>query len=565
MNIEKYKELNKFTLKKALPELVLKNGNIIFVQSGEIIKSDIAIQDGYIIGIGNYNGLKEIDLTGKFISPGFIDAHLHFESTLSKPDEFIHHASLSGTTTFIADPHETANVSGLDGINFIIDQTEDVSGNVFIMLPSCVPCVSWEENGVKMNADSLKHLVNHPRVLGLGEVMDYNAVINCENSIIDKLNLFENNIDGHAPFLTLEKLCAYSMAGISTDHECSDYEYAINHIRNGLHVHIREGSAAKNLETLVSGIIKNKVDTRHFSFCTDDKHIKDIKCEGHISYNIKKSIELGLNPIKAYQMATINTANCYNLKDLGVISSGKQADLVILNDLEKVEIDCVLYKGKFIEKNYKSNNNKINNNLLNTVNIDWFKKEHLNHNVDDFCYGIEMVENEILTKKIKISKAELNDFYNGDNKSKLSKVVLIERHNNTKHFCISYIKGYNIKNGAIAISVSHDSHNVIVIGDNDFDINLAIEKMKELQGGYILVSDGKHFNSISLSIMGLMSTESNETLAFKLDSMIKKAHLMGVPKKIEPFISLSFIALPVIPEVRITSLGLYDILNEKFI
>lgn len=563
MKISKYIDLVDYTLGKKKSEVVLKNINILMVQSGEIITADLALQDGYIVGIGSYSGEFEFDGSGKFVSPGFIDSHLHFESTMTNPNELIHHASLFGTTTFIADPHEAGNVSGSLGIKYILDSTESSNADVYIMMPSCVPAKDGEDSGYTMNAEDMLELINHPRILGLGEVMDCFSVITLKQSMLKKLELFENKpIDGHALGLKKENLSAYAMANIISDHECSTFEEAIAIVRNGLFAHVREGSAAKNLEKIVKGIIENGTDTTRFTFCTDDKHIEDIKREGHISFNIKKSISLGLNPLDAYKMASYNSAQCYGLNDTGFIAPGKIANLVILDDIENVEINSVIYRGKFIDKDInRKKENTLNSlskeeleKICNTVHVNWFEKNMLEYKSSK--YAISLIENELLTKKVLVE--EMDDKYS-------NKVAVIERHHNTEKYHVAKVFGYGIKNGAVASSVSHDSHNIIIVGDNDEDMIIALEELKRLKGGYVLVENGKVFKSLPLPIMGLISNLSSEEVDDLLHIMIEKAHEMGVNNGIEPFISLSFIALPVIPEIRITTNGLYDVILDTYL
>ncbi len=572
MKIEDYKKYVKYTLGEKKSDLVLKNARLIMVQSGEVLEADIAIKDHFIVGIGDYDGREEIDCRGKYISPGFIDSHLHFESTLANPKELVHYASRSGTTTFIADPHEAANVAGLKGIDYILDQTREASGDVYIMAPSCVPCRDGEDTGCLMGADDLSKLLGRSRILGLGEVMDERAVIGCESRMMDKLEIFENRVkDGHAISIEGKDLAAYAMSGILTDHESTEYEYAMMKVRNGMYVHIREGSAARNLEAIVRGIIENKTDISRFTFCTDDKHIEDIQREGHISHNVRKAIGLGLDPLDAYKMASLNPAQCYGLDDLGMLAVGKKANLIILNDMDGVDIDRVMYRGKFIDKVYEGNKNKVDSDLLNSIHIDWFKEEMLAYK--SRRYAIGMVEGEILTKLLDLDNDRFEELNLGGKKDQeyedfgrtISKVAIIERHHNTGKYHVAKVSGYNIKNGAVASSVSHDSHNVIVLGDNDRDMMLAIDKLKEMRGGYVLVEDGHIFDALPLPVMGLMSDLDSERMNETLSRMIKRAHQMGVPKGIEPFIALSFIALPVIPEVRIRTRGLYDVLGDRYL
>lgn len=553
MNIEKYIELKDYVLGKKKADLCFKNASVLMLHTSEIIKADVAVHDGYIVGVGNYSGKEEIDCSGVFLTPGFVDSHLHFESTMSRPRELVYYASKSGTTTFIADPHEAANVSGIKGIEYILNDTNDSYGDVYIMLPSCVPAKKGEDSGAILDAESMKDILNKERILGLGEVMDCKAVVDAEKSMMEKLSLFDSMPkDGHALGIREKELSAYIMSGILTDHECSSYEDAISKVRQGMYVHIREGSAAKNLKNIVEGIVKNKVDSSLFNFCTDDKHIEDIISEGHISNNIRKSISLGMDTLEAYKIASYNPSVCYGLNDIGMIAVGKKANIVLLNDLEKVDIKDVYYNGKKVES-YTERENELAESLRDTVHIDWFTKDMLK--LKSKKTAISLVAGQLLTKKI--NKADGIGVEN--------KVVVIERHHNKRKYHSSSCFNFGIENGSIAISVSHDSHNVVAIGDNDDDIMKSIEALKEIHGGIVLVYKGKVFESLSLSIMGLMCDQRSEIIKEKLEKMKNKAYSMGVNKNIDPFITLSFIALPVIPEIRITTNGLYSVLEDEFL
>ncbi|NLM14131.1 MAG: adenine deaminase [Epulopiscium sp.] len=565
MNYQEYEKASRAALGLVDSDLVLKNGYIINVFTEEIYKMDIAIYNGLIVGLGDYKGKVEIDLEGKFVCPGFIDSHLHLESTLVPPAVLIHHAVLWGTTTFIVDPHESVNVSGCDGIEYILEQTKEVPANVYVMMPSCVPATPMEDNGCVFAVEDMKKYIHHPRVLGLGEVMDYNAVVSADSSMFEKLDLFRNKvIDGHAPFLSNKQLAAYTLAGIATDHECCDFDYALKECRNGMQVLIREGSAAKNLEAIVKGIIDNNIEVSRFSFCTDDKHIEEIRKEGHISYNIKKAISLGLSPIKAIKMATINAAICYGLKHLGAIAPGYQADFVILKNLENVEIESVYHKGKLIDYNTPIVIPKSKDKIKNTVNIKEISKEMLKIRASQAPVSVlQMIDKQIITKHIK-AEVPSQDGYFVPNKV-YNKAAVIERHKATGKIGLAVVTGFGISNGAIASSVSHDSHNIIVIGDNDYDILLAVQELVRTQGGYTIVEKGEVLETLPLPIMGLISDLEFSEVHSKLKTMIQYAHRMGVPNDMDPFITLSFIALPVIPEIRITTNGLYDVVNRKCI
>lgn len=545
-------------------DLVLKNAFIVNVLTEEIYKADVAIVDGIIAGVGEYFGNNELDMTGRYVCPGFIDSHLHLESTLVTPEELICQAAQCGTTTFIVDPHEAANVSGCAGIDYILEQTEEVPANVYVMMPSCVPATNIDDNGYNLTADKMLPYLKHKRMIGLGEVMNYPAVINCDSEMIEKLELYQNKIiDGHAPFLNANDLSAYVLAGISTDHECVDFHYAMEERRRGMTVLIREGSAAKNLEAIVTGIVDNNVDTSGFCFCTDDKHIEEIRKEGHINFNVKKAVSLGMDVMKAIKIATIQAAQCYRLKGLGAIAPGYQADLVIYDDLEQLNVQAVYHKGVLIQKDKHIEVKPCSDLIKKTVKLEHFSKSSLQ--LMKTCnpyHVIHMVEGQILTKDrlVDFSKAECVE-----TDETFNKIAVVERHRNTGKVGVGIVTGFGIKNGAIASSVSHDSHNIIVIGDNDDDIEIAVNELIHAQGGYTVVERGNVVGTLELPIMGLMSDAGYEAVNNTLSGLINKVHEMGVAASMDPFITLSFMALPVIPEIRITPRGVYHVLENRFI
>ncbi len=557
MKYELYKKLAPAALGKVKADIIIKNCRIVDVFTGEVVEGNIGVKDGIIVGVSrSIQGKKEIDLNGAYIAPGLIDAHLHLESTMVSPSELVATAASFGTTTFIVDPHEACNVSGADGVNYILDQTEKSAANVFVMLPSCVPATDIDDNGCMFTANDMYPFVGNPRILGLGEVMDDDAVINGDHRMFAKFALFDHLvIDGHAPFLTNRMLSAYKMAGVDTDHEASSFEYALEEVRRGIHVHIREGSAAHNVDDIIKGIVRTGIDTEHFSFCTDDKHIEDILREGHIVYNVRRSVELGLDPMKAIKMATINTAKCYNLKNLGAISPGYQADFVVFDNLKDFNVLDVFFKGKSLHNITPAKPKKCPAALKHTVNIG---KVH----ASDFALPINsqkthvvgMEERQITTKDI------LEHFPKTDNfvpHGEYLKIAAVERHHNSGKIGVAIAKGYGIKGGAVASSVSHDSHNIIVIGDNDEDMAIAVNEIHRVQGGYTVVENGKVFETLPLPIMGLMTDVHFAEVNEKLRVMKEKAYEMGVSEEFDPFITLSFMALTVIPELRITPRGLY--------
>ena len=564
MKLQKYQKCSEVTRGLEKAELVLKNARIVNVFTREILNGDIAIENGLISGIGSYEGKKKIDLEGRYVCPGLIDSHLHLESTLVTPAELVTVAARHGTTTFIVDPHESANVSGLKGIDYILNQTEDVEANVFVMMPSCVPATAIDDNGCTITAQDMVPYLNNRRILGLGEVMDYISVVTADEAMHSKLDLFRERVrDGHAPFLAESDLQAYVMAGITTDHECSDFDYAMRERRCGMTVHIREGSAARNLKAIVSGIVRNQMNGEGFCFCTDDKHIEDIEKEGHIDHNVRKAIKLGMNPIDAICMATINSAKCYGLRRLGAVATGYQADLLVLDDLENMTIHDVYYNGQRIDQDSEIRVRECPAELKNTVHVGNFTVDDLTlESPDGSFHVIGMQEGEITTVRKRVQLFAGPGVFHAD--ADYQKIAVIERHKATGKTGVGIVSGFGIRGGAIASSVSHDSHNIIVIGDNDRDMALAVQELIRTQGGYTLIVDHQVFDTLELPVMGLMSDAGFRYSHIKLKRMIEKAHEMGVPDGIAPFITLSFMALPVIPEIRITPRGIYDVCTGEF-
>lgn len=569
MELEVYRRYSQMARGLEKAELVFKNGRVFSSGTGEFIDGDVAVADGIVIGVGTYEGETEIDLDGKVICPGFIDSHLHLESTLVTPGELVRQAAQCGTTTFIVDPHESANVSGTDGIDYILDQTEEAPANVYVMMPSCVPATHVDDNGCLLTAGKMKGYLDHPRILGLGEVMDAPSVINGSIAMHEKLHLFRDRVkDGHAPFLAPGDLAAYVLGGIDTDHECVDYEYAMAEARNGMQVLIREGSAARNLDAIVKGIVEHHTDTSGFCFCTDDKHIEEIRKEGHINYNVKRAVQLGLPVEKALQMATIQPARCYGLYQLGMIAPGRQADFVILDNVTDLNVVDVYHCGKKIIKDEKAEVKPCPPHLKNTVHVSEFSEERLKlKHSGEKAHVIQMLEKQIVTKDVveDVPWVETDGERYFTSNEEYQKIAVIERHKNTGKMGVGIVKGYGIHGGAIASSVSHDSHNIIVVGDNDHDMALAVKEMIRTQGGYTLVCNGEIYGTLPLPVMGLMSDAGYESVNEALARMIPKAHEMGVKDGFDPFITLSFMALPVIPEIRITPRGIYLVNEDRML
>ena len=547
-----------------LPDLVLTNGKVINVFNGKIIEGNIAIDNGKIIGIGNYEAKEKVDLNGAYVAPGLIDAHMHMESTMVTPDQMARIIVPRGTTTVVADPHEIANVLGLDGIQFMMNATENTVLNGFFMLPSCVPSTDFETSGAILDAKKLSTLFDHPKVLGLGELMNYPGVIAGDIDMLEKMNMAQSKIiDGHGPELTGKKLNAYMINGVRTEHECSTIEEMQERIGLGMYIAIREGSAAKNLDVLIRGV--DEYNKHMCMFCTDDKNPEDILKDGHIDYNVRRAISLGMSPITAIQMATINTARCYNLRDIGAIAPGYDADLIIFDDLDKFNIKKVYKKGICVAENKTAlfKVNKINTDkVTKTVNIDSVNADKFKLPLkSDIVHVIRVIPNSIITESVtrRVYLDEENNFKTNQLLDVI-KIAVLERHHSTNNIGIGLIENFHLQNGAIATTISHDSHNIIVIGDNDYDMAIAVNKLNNLQGGIVIASKGEIEASLALPIAGLMSANPMEEVCTDLRKLRKTAiEVLNIPDTLEPFMTLSFMALPVIPELKITDKGYFDV------
>ena len=546
-------------------ELVLKNCKIINVFTNEIIEGDIAIDKGYIVGIGQYEGQKEIDLNGKYLSPGFIDGHVHIESSMSSPSQFARVIVPRGVTSIIADPHEIANVKGIEGIKYIIDESKTVPLDVYIMLPSCVPATNFENAGAILEAEDLKELMYEESVLGLGEMMNYPGVISMDEKVIEKLVLFKDKvIDGHGPAIDGKDLNAYVAAGIATEHECSTLEEVINRVRLGMYILLREGSAAKDLRNIIKAV--NKDNLRRFLFCTDDKHPEDLINEGTIDFNIKLAIKEGIDPIDAIKMATLNAAECYRLKGKGAIAPGYIADLVVIDNLEDFNIVKVFKNGDLVAENKKAlfdTRIHLPKNMIDSVRIKEVRIEDLQIPMkSNKANIIGVIENSLVTEKLVEEVKTVNGYFEYSHNDIL-KLVVIERHFATGNIGVGLIKNFKLKNGAIGSTVGHDSHNMIVVGDNDEDILIAIRELEKVGGGLTIVSKGIVLKSLPLEIGGIMTSRPIEETNRILKEMIHLSHNeLNANENIDPFMTLAFMALPVIPKLKLTDMGLFDV--EKF-
>lgn len=548
-------------------EKVFKNAKLVNVFTNEIIEADVALYQGKIVGIGDYEGEEEIDLKGKYLAPSFIDGHVHIESSMVTAGQFAKAIVPRGVTTIIADPHEIGNVKGLEGIEYILDSSEDLALDVYVMLPSCVPSTPFENAGAVLEAEDLVKLKDHPRVLGLGEMMNYPGVFNADPGVIAKLEAFKDMIiDGHGPLIEDKELNAYVAGGVVTEHECSTVEEMKNRLRLGMYIHIREGSAARNLQELIKGVDKDNLN--RCIFCTDDKHPSDLLSDGSIDHNIRLAIRAGIDPIDAIKMATLNAAQCYGLRWKGAIAPNYVADMVVIDNLEDFNIEQVYKGGELVAEDNKAIfevEEKSSQAMMDTVNLKEVSKEDLQIKLESNRVNVIQLEaHSLITRKVE-REIELNDGYfqaQGD----LLKVAVIERHNKTGNIGLAIVEGFGLENGAVASTVAHDSHNLIVIGDNDDDILLAIEELERVGGGITMVSAGQVLDTLPLEIAGIMSQKPLDQVNDKLGTMLETAYdKLKISKTADPFMTLAFIALPVIPDLKLTDLGLFDVIDFKFI
>lgn len=558
--------------KSILCDLVIKNITIIDVFSQDSFLGDVALKNGYIVGIGNYEGKDVIDGSGKYICPGLIDAHVHIESSLTTPKEYSKAALLHGVTTVVADPHEIANVMGIEGINLMLELSRNLPLDFYFMLPSCVPSTSFENSGAILKNEDLKPLYNEKRILGLGEVMDFPSVLNCEEDMISKIKTCLNNdkiIDGHGAGLTIDQLNAYCTANIKTDHECHLKEEVIDRIRRGMYVLIREGTVAKNLKELIKTVnIKN---SSRFCFCTDDKHIDDLIKTGTIDSSIRFAINSGLTAPTAIQMGTLNSAQCYNLKNTGAIAPGYKGDFLILDDLNTFKINSVYKNGLLVVShgvlldNTPNKSNKIKH--KNSINIPAIKKDDFKISTKDktLLNIIEINPNKLESNHLKVNiNSSMKEFVSSTEDDYL-KVAVIERHNSTGNIGLGIIKGLKIKDGVIATTIAHDSHNIIVCGTSDEDMLLASESLKKIGGGIVVVHKGRILASIQLEIGGLMTDRPTKDILEDLDKLHSAIKIIAPEIDFNPFLTLSFLSLPVIPDIKITDRGLFNVVDFKFI
>lgn len=545
--------------------LVLKNASVINVFTQSIEKKDIAIEEGVIAGVGSYEGVREIDCNGLYCAPGFIDTHVHIESSMVTPELFSQMLIKRGVTTIVADPHEIANVLGEDGIAFMINNSEKGDVDTFFMLPSCVPAVEFEDNGGALRAENLAKFIYNPKVLGLGEVMDVNAVTSGNAAMLDKIELAlkaGKNIDGHCPRVDSRELNSYLCGRIKTDHECTDYKEALEKVSSGMYVMLREGSATRDLINLLPAVNSNNY--QRFLFCTDDRHIEDLVEQGSIDNSIRLAISKGLDPVKAYTIASLNAANCFGFKDRGAIAPGYKADIVIFEDIEKLNIREVIRNGEV----YRSRNSRSQIDASASVNLKPVSEELFKVEAKgEYVNVIRVLEGAVETRREKRKAFISNGLVAGidGGREAVNKIAVFERHKNTGKHSVGFIEGLGIKGASIAQTIAHDSHNVIVTGDNDKDMEIAVNSLIDMGGGIVFVSKGRVIESLCLPIGGLMTDEDPSIVLEKIKKLNTLAREYGVREGVDPYLTLGFMGLPVIPDIKITPRGLFDYLSFSFI
>ena len=544
-------------------DLVLKNAKYLNVFSNEFLCGDIAVANGLIAGVGKYDGKTEIDVSGKLVLPGFIDAHIHLESSMVTPAEFAKAVVAHGTTTVITDPHEIANVMGIDGVEYMIQASQNLPIDVHFMMPSCVPATEIDESGAELDCKDIDLYLDNKKVLGLAEMMNYVGVINGDKNVLSKIvtsQAHHKKIDGHAPELSGNDLNAYIAAGVYSDHECSTFENALEKLRKGQFIMIREGTAAHNLKALMP-LLTQQYYARCM-FATDDKHPSDLLYGGHIDYIVKQALKNGADPIVALKTATHHAARYFLLNNKGAIASGYLADIVVVDNLEDFNVETVFKCGKLVfdgeVKDFSAPTvgEKLAEKCFDTFHLDSVTPGSFK--VEGKLGLIGLVGGELLTRNL--GTADKIDVEND-----ILKIACIERHKGTNHIGVGYVKGYSLKSGAVATSVAHDSHNIITVGCNDDDIAVAVNAIRDSKGGIAVVENGKIKALLELPIAGLMSDEPLTTVNEKLENAKSSAYELGADKSIDPFMTLSFLSLPVIPSLRITTKGVFDVENWKML
>lgn len=553
---------------------LLKGGTVVNVFTGSLEKENVLIEDGTIIGVGDYTEADKVeDVTGKYICPGFIDGHIHIESTMMIPSELAKAALPHGTVGIVADPHEIANVCGEAGIEYMLQMSRSLPMDVYIMLPSCVPSTPFDESGAVLSAENLKPFYKESRVLGLAEMMNYPGVIAGDKEIAKKIadaKSFNKTVDGHAPLLTGKELDKYISAGISSDHECSSFEEATEKIRKGQWMMIRQGTAARNLEGLID--LFDEPWKNRCLLVTDDRHPADFLKDGHIDSIIRSAVKLGKPAVVGIQMATIHAAERFGLKDTGAAAPGYKADLLVLDDLDTVDVRDVYKNGVKVVENKAVTDikkpaveSRLSEKVLNSFNLKPLsQKDFYIEGKSDRCRVIKIVPDQLLTDEW-VTDIDWSKNNGTDVERDILKIAVIERHKSTGHKGLGFISGIGLKRGAIASSVSHDSHNLIVIGTKDEDMACAANCVISMGGGYAAAESGKVLSKLPLPIAGLMSEKEAGEIAEENLNLRNTIYSMGVPERIAPLMNMAFVSLTVIPSLKMTTKGLVDVNRQELV
>lgn len=571
MDRQTIKRLIDVAMGRERADLCIRNCKVVDVCSRSVFPADVYIDNGLIVGFGGEDfpyARETVDVGGAYLAPGFIDAHVHIESSHVSPAEFSRLVVTHGTTTVVADPHEICNVCGLDGFDYMYRATEKLPLQVFLQLPSCVPCTPFENAGAVLNASELRSRMDLERVLGLGELMNYVGVCAAEEGVLDKLLAAEDAkklVDGHSPGLSGASLDAYIAAGVRTDHECSSPEELRERVRRGMYVLLREGTVTKDVLRLLPAVDEHTF--HHCAFCTDDRQSADLVMEGHIDNALRIAIDHGLDPVTAIAMATYHAANCYGLQDRGAVVPGRRADLVVFQDLKNLWVDSVWVAGKLVARDgqYLVEEPRVRpERVSGRMKVKDFSAERLRLPLSgDTVRTIRIIPDSVVTQS---GRAQAKPSESGDwvrDSRDIVKIAVVERHKGTGNVGVGLLEGFGLRGGAIATSVAHDSHNIIVAGDNDQDMAIAVRRLVEMGGGMSLAKDGVLLDSFAHEIAGLMTDQPGEWVARRLAQLGEKAHeALGVHQWVDPFMTLCFMALPVIPELKITDMGLFDV--QKF-
>jgi len=546
-------------------ELLFKNANLVNVLSGEIYRTNVAVDDGRVIALGEYEAAQVIDLNGSYLAPSLIDGHFHVESSMLTAPEFARAVVPHGTGAVVIDPHEYANVLGLDGIRYVLESSKNLPLDFFIMLPSCVPATAFETAGARLTADDLKLMIADERIAGVAELMNYPGVYLGVESELEKIHAGKGkNIDGHAPGLTGKNLNAYVLAGVRSDHESTEIAEAREKSRLGMHILLREGSTERNLATLV-GLV-NSNNAMNCSFATDDKLAGDLVSEGHIDHSVRKSIKAGLPPVTAFQIATINTARHYRLRNFGAIAPRFWADFIVFDDLQNPVVRQTYKKGILVAENgkYIAAQPTIVPQPRSTMNLRYDSSKDLDVKVEHRSKMriIEIVPNQIVTKEIIETPRTENGRVVADMGRDILKLVVVERHRATGNVGVGFVRGFKLKSGALGSTVAHDAHNVVVVGTNDSDIAAAIAELQKLQGGQVAVANGAVKAELALPIAGLVSDRPLDEVIQRISDLNAAARALGCELE-APFMALSFLSLSPIPELKLTDQGLIDAVHLR--